>query len=174
MKPLPPGPKDLAPALVNVLVEIPMGSRIKYEMDHDTGLVSVDRVLFSPLHYPAEYGFIPSTLALDGDPCDALVLITGSTFPGVLLQARPIGLLKMADEKGEDDKVLCVAAHDPSYEHVKELEDLPPHFLKEVSHFFQTYKELEGKLVLILGWEGRKAALAFIEQCIHAHEGSHA
>lgn len=169
MKALLPGPPDRVPNVVHVMVEIPTGSRIKYEMDHDTGLVLVDRVLFSPFHYPAEYGFIPSTLAPDGDPCDALVLINGATYPGVMIPARPIGLLKMHDDKGQDDKVLCVADTDPSYAHVQDLKDLPPHFLKEVEHFFATYKTLEKKEVVADGWLGKEEALAFVKQCIDAY-----
>lgn len=164
-----PGPKS--PEVVNAIVEIPTGSRIKYEIDHETGLVHVDRVLFSPFHYPAEYGFIPSTLAPDGDPCDVLVLINGATYPGVVIRARPVGILKMHDDKGQDDKVLCVAADDPNYQHVNELTDLPPHFMKEVEHFFLTYKDLEEKDVHTDGWEGREAAQAFVQRCVEAFKG---
>ena len=158
-----------APEIVNAVVEIPTGSRIKYEIDHETGLVHVDRVLYSPFHYPAEYGFIPRTLAPDGDPCDVLVLINGTTYPGVVIHARPIGLLKMHDDKGQDDKVLCVAHNDPTYDHVASLEDLPPHFMREVEHFFVTYKDLEEKDVHSDGWAGREEALAFVRQCVAAY-----
>ena len=166
-----PGPGEKAPHTVNAVIEIPMGSRIKYEIDHETGLIHVDRVLYSPFHYPAEYGFIPHTLAPDSDPCDVLVLINGATYPGVIIRARPIGILNMRDDKGGDDKVLCVAADDPSYAHVQSLEDLPPHFMKEVEHFFRTYKDLEGKDVHSDGWKGKEEALAFINQCIAAYRG---
>jgi inorganic pyrophosphatase len=165
------GPGSKAPEIVNAVVEIPTGSRIKYEIDHETGLVHVDRVLYSPFHYPAEYGFIPNTLAPDGDPCDVLILINGTTYPGVVIHARPIGLLRMHDDKGQDDKVLCVADNDPSYDHVKSLADLPPHFMKEVEHFFVTYKDLEEKDVHSDGWAGRDEALAFVRQCIAAYPG---
>ena len=165
------GPGSKAPEIVNAVVEIPTGSRIKYEIDHETGLVHVDRVLYSPFHYPAEYGFIPNTLAPDGDPCDVLILINGTTYPGVVIHARPIGLLRMHDDKGQDDKVLCVADNDPSYDHVKSLADLPPHFMKEVEHFFVTYKDLEEKDVHSDGWAGREEALAFVRQCIAAYPG---
>ena len=171
MSPVHLGPGPKSPDVVNAVVEIPTGSRIKYEIDHATGLVHVDRVLFSPFHYPAEYGFIPSTLAPDGDPCDVLVLINGATYPGVVIRARPVGLLKMHDDKGQDDKVLCVAADDPNYQHVLELTDLPPHFMKEVEHFFLTYKDLEEKDVHSDGWADRAAALAFVEQCVKAFKG---
>ncbi|MFN8012344.1 MAG: inorganic diphosphatase [Holophagaceae bacterium] len=165
------GPGSQAPEIVNAVVEIPTGSRIKYEIDHESGLVHVDRVLYSPFHYPAEYGFIPNTLAPDGDPCDVLVLINGTTYPGVVIHARPIGLLRMHDDKGQDDKVLCVAHNDPTYDHVESLEDLPPHFMREVEHFFVTYKDLEEKDVHSDGWAGREEALAFVRQCIAAHRG---
>ncbi len=171
MSPVHLGPGPNAPEVVNAIVEIPTGSRIKYEIDHETGLVHVDRVLFSPFHYPAEYGFIPSTLAPDGDPCDVLVLINGATYPGVVIKARPVGVLRMHDDKGQDDKVLCVAADDPNYAHVHDLKDLPPHFMKEVEHFFLTYKDLEEKDVHTDGWEGRDAALAFVRQCVTAFKG---
>jgi inorganic pyrophosphatase len=163
------GPGKQSPDIVNAVIEIPYGSRIKYEIDHITSLVKVDRVLYSPLHYPAEYGYIPHTLAPDGDPCDILVLINGATYPGVIVEARPIGILHMSDDKGDDDKIMSVALHDPNYHHVHELSDLPPHTLREVEHFFQTYKNLEAKDVLSRGWEGRMAALAFIEECIQAY-----
>ena len=163
------GPGKLSPEVVNAVVEIPYGSRIKYEIDHITSLVKVDRVLYSPIHYPAEYGFIPHTLAPDGDPCDILVLIVGSTYPGVVIEARPIGILRMADDKGQDDKILSVAATDPNYMHVNSLADLPPHLLREVEHFFQTYKNLESKDVISGGWQGKAEALEFIEECTKAY-----
>ena len=162
------GPGKQSPELVNAVIEIPYGSRIKYEIDHITNLVKVDRVLYSPLHYPAEYGFIPHTLAPDGDPADLLVLISGATYPGVVVEARPVGVLRMTDDKGNDDKVLSVALDDPNYHHVKDLGDLPPHLLREVEHFFLTYKNLEAKDVRSEGWEGRLQAYEFIESSIRA------
>ena len=163
------GPGKQSPDIVNAVVEIPYGSRIKYEIDHVTSLVKVDRVLYSPIHYPAEYGFIPRTLAPDGDPCDILVLIAGATYPGVVIEARPIGLLRMVDDQGQDDKVLSVAASDPNYMHVNTLADLPPHTLRELEHFFLTYKNLEAKDVASQGWEVKEAAHAFIEACTQAY-----
>ena len=163
------GPGKNSPHVVNAVVEIPYGSRVKYEIDHVTSLVKVDRVLYSPIHYPAEYGFIPHTLAPDGDPCDILVLIVGATYPGVIIEARPIGILRMKDDKGQDDKILSVAATDPNYGHVETLADLPPHLLREVEHFFQTYKNLESKDVVSGGWQGKDEALAFIEECTKAY-----
>lgn len=171
MPPVHLGPGPNAPDIVNAIIEIPTGSRIKYEIDHETGRVHVDRVLYSPFHYPAEYGFIPNTLAPDGDPADVLVLINGTTYPGVVIRARPVGLLKMHDDKGEDNKVLCVAADDPNYAHVETLKDLPPHFMLEVEHFFVTYKDLEEKDVHSDGWAGKEEALAFIQRSIEAYKG---
>jgi inorganic pyrophosphatase len=162
------GPGDRAPEIVNAVIEIPTGSRIKYEIDHHTGLVHVDRVLFSPFHYPAEYGFIPGTLAEDGDPADILVLINGATYPGVVIRARPIGLLRMRDDKGHDSKILAVACDDPTYAHVTSRSDLPPHFLLEVEHFFLTYKDLERKSVTSDGWGGKDEAHAFVTKCLEA------
>ena len=163
------GPGKLAPDLVNAVIEIPFGSRIKYEIDHVTNLVKVDRVLSSPIHYPAEYGYIPHTLADDGDPLDILVLIQGATYPGVLVEARPIGMLRMRDDKGQDDKIMSVAANDPTHAHLHELTDLGPHMLREIEHFFLTYKNLEAKDVHSDGWASREEALAMIRQCIQAY-----
>ncbi len=158
------GPGVNAPDIVNAVVEIPFGSRIKYEIDHVTNLVKVDRVLYSPIHYPAEYGYIPHTLADDGDPLDILVLIQGATYPGVVIEARPIGALKMRDDKGQDDKIMSVAVHDPNFAHVFELKDLAPHMLREVEHFFLTYKNLEAKDVQSQGWVGLEEAREIITQ----------
>lgn len=162
------GPGRKAPEIVNAVVEIPFGSRIKYEIDHLTSLVRVDRVLYSPIHYPAEYGYIPQTLAEDGDPLDILVLIQGATYPGVLVEARPIGMLRMRDDKGQDDKIMSVAVNDPTYAHIQELSDLGPHQLREIEHFFLTYKNLEAKSVQSGGWADRAEAYATIERCIRA------
>jgi inorganic pyrophosphatase len=126
-------------------------------------------VLFSPFHYPAEYGFIPGTLAEDGDPADILVLINGSTYPGVVIRARPIALLRMTDDKGPDAKILAVATDDPTYAHVTSRSDLPPHFLLEVEHFFLTYKDLERKSVSSDGWGGKDEAHAFVRATIEAY-----
>lgn len=162
---LPAGPK--APELINVIVEIPGNTRNKYEFEHEGGYIRLDRVLASPLHYPADYGLIPRTLYDDGDPLDVLVLIKESTFPGCVILARPIGLFRMLDQELPDDKVLAVAAKDPLYEDYHDLDDVPGHYLREVAHFFNRYKDLEGKRVEPLGWEPREAAL---EQIQHAQQ----
>ncbi|MGA8207358.1 MAG: inorganic diphosphatase [Candidatus Dormiibacterota bacterium] len=151
---------------IDVIVEIPRGSRNKYEMDHHTQRIRLDRVLHSSVHYPTDYGFVPDTLAEDGDPLDALVLVDEGTFPGCSVPARPIGLLHMADEHGIDIKLLCVAAGDPRLDPIIDLEDLAPHWLREIEIFFETYKQLEDDKEVAVGrWEGRTAALAAIEVC---------
>jgi inorganic pyrophosphatase len=157
---------DVSTAEIEVEVEIPKGSRNKYEMDHQTNRIRLDRVLHSSVHYPTDYGFVPDTLAEDGDPLDALVIVEEGTFPGCTVPARPIGLLHMADEHGTDVKLLCVAAGDPRFDPIRELEDLAPHWLREIEVFFETYKQLEDqKEVSVGGWEGRAAALAAIAGC---------
>ena len=118
------------------MIEIPRGSRNKYEVDHESGLIRLDRTLFTATQYPADYGFVPETLGEDGDPLDALVLVQEPTFPGCLIRSRPIGMFRMTDEKGGDDKVLCVPAGDPRQEHLRDLEDLPEFDRLEIEHFF--------------------------------------
>jgi inorganic pyrophosphatase len=154
--------QDRSDDVVAVIVEIPTGSRNKYEMDHDTGRIVLDRMLFTATRYPADYGFIDGTMGRDGDPLDALVFVSEPTFPGCLIMARPVGLFRMEDEKGPDDKILCVHPGDPNWSHIEELEDLSPHVRAEVEHFFTVYKELEGKKVATLGFGTRDDALHVI------------
>ncbi len=149
---------------LTVMIEIPKGSRNKYEYDKKKHQIVFDRMLFSSVHYPSDYGFVPNTLARDGDPLDALVLVWEPTFPGCIIEARPVGLFKMWDEKGEDDKLLCVPIHDPLWNHLKTLKDVPPHLLKEIEHFFQVYKDLEEKKTGVEGWHDLKKALSIIEE----------
>jgi len=141
-----------------VTVEIPKGSRNKYEMDHETGEIFLDRMLFTSMQYPADYGFIEGTLGGDGDPLDALVFIGEPTFPGCKMRVRPIGLFRMIDEKGEDEKILCVPLRDPLWSHIEDLEELPLTLLNEIEHFFQVYKDLEGHKVSTEGFEDRASA----------------
>ncbi len=148
---------------LTVMIEIPKGSRNKYEYDHQRHAIKFDRMLFSAMHYPSDYGFITDTLAEDGDPLDALVLVWEPTFPGCIMDVRPVGLFKMRDEKGPDAKILCIPLGDPLWNHIKSLSDVPPHLLKEIEHFFKVYKELEEKKTGVEGWEGLEAALATIE-----------
>src|SRR3954466_9004727 len=128
---------------IEVVVEIPKGSRNKYEMDHDTGVIFLDRMLFTATQYPADYGFVPDTLAEDGDPLDAMVILEEPTFPGCHLRARPVAVFWMSDEKGPDAKLLCVVASDPRFAKMEDMEDLPEYLLAEIGHFFDVYKQLE-------------------------------
>lgn len=153
-----------APLVLPVMIEVPKGSRNKYEYDKERGKIRFDRLLFSPVHYPADYGYIESTLALDGDPLDALVLVWEPTFPGCLIEASPIGLFQMHDEKGPDEKILCVPIHDPHWRGVRKLDDVSPHLLREIEHFFEIYKDLEEKEVRVEGWEPREAAEAIVRE----------
>ena len=149
----------------DVLIEIPRGSRNKYEYDFDLKRIRFDRMLFSSMMYPADYGFIPKTLALDGDPLDVLILINEPTFPGCVMEVKPIGVFNMADDKGSDDKIICVPISDPIWNTLNDLSDINQHLLKEIEHFFQVYKDLENKRVDVGGWGGLKEALAIIEDC---------
>ena len=151
-------------ASVDVFIEIPKGSRTKYELDKKTGRIRLDRVLFSSVHYPADYGFVTDTLGGDGDPLDALVVVEEATFPGCIVPARPIGTLLMRDSKGEDEKILAVPVGDPRFDEIKELTDLPRHWLREIETFFATYKELEGDAVTLGGWKGAQVAWSLIEK----------
>jgi inorganic pyrophosphatase len=155
---------DETPPL-EVLIEIPKGSRNKYEYDKGRGVIRLDRMLFSSVHYPCDYGFIPETLAEDDDPLDALVLVWEPTFPGCIIDVRPVGMLRMKDEKGVDEKVLCVPLNDPLWNHVHSLDDVPPHLLKEIDNFFSIYKELEGKKTKTKGWEGLQETQQTIREC---------
>ena len=151
--------------LLEVIVEIPRGSRNKYEYDHERHLIRLDRRLFSATFYPADYGFVPDTLAEDGDPLDALVLIGEPTFPGCLVETRPVGVFWMSDEMGPDAKIIAVACGDPMWEAVRDLEGLPPHLTIEIAHFFDVYKDLEpGKLTKVEGFEGVDAAWEEIDR----------
>lgn len=143
----------------DVLIEIPGGSRNKYEVDHETGRLRLDRMLFTATRYPRDYGFIENTLGQDGDPLDAMVLIEEPTFPGVLIKCRAIGMFHMRDEAGGDDKIMCVPAHDVRKVHLQDITDIPEFDRLEIQHFFETYKDLEpGKSVEGATWTGRKEA----------------
>jgi inorganic pyrophosphatase len=137
-------PADIE-AFVPCVIEIPKGSHLKYEVDKPTGLLRLDRVLYSAVHYPANYGFIPRTHADDGDPLDVLVLMNEPVEPLTIVRARPLGGLRMVDDKGGDDKIVCVCVDDPSFAHYETLRSLPPHLMKELDRFFRDYKTLEGK-----------------------------
>ena len=144
-------------------VEIPKGSRNKYEFDHEAGAIKLDRFLFSSMVYPTDYGFIPETHAADGDPLDAMVCVSEPTFPGCVIDVKPIALFRMEDDKGVDDKVLCVPLQDPAWNHLEELDDLPDQLRQEIAHFFSVYKDLERKKVKVDGWYSREDALTEIQ-----------
>jgi inorganic pyrophosphatase len=147
---------------VSVMIEIPKGGRNKYEYDKQKRLLKFDRMLFSSMHYPSDYGFILDTLAQDGDALDALVLVWEPTFPGCIIEANPVGVFIMWDEKGMDEKILCVPVSDPLWNYIKTLSDVPPHLLKEIQHFFSVYKDLERKKTRVKGWEDRESAIKVI------------
>ncbi len=150
------------PLTIDVMIEIPKGSRNKYEYDKERKRLKFDRMLFSSVHYPSDYGFVLDTLAGDGDPLDALVLVWEPTFPGCLIQVKPVGLFKMWDEKGPDEKILCVPIGDPTWSYINALQDVPPHLLKEIENFFEIYKQLEKIKTRVEGWEDRAAAVRVI------------
>lgn len=151
-------------ANVNVIVEIPRGSQNKYEYDHETNMIKLDRHLIVSMGYPAEYGFIPDTLGGDGDPLDALVLTEFPTFPGVLIESKVLGMCVMSDEKGEDAKLICVPAYDPKWKTATDITDVPTDVLDRIRHFFTVYKDLdEGKWVKVERYADRAAALAELE-----------
>ena len=149
---------------IDVLIEIPKGSRNKYEYDKVKKVVRYDRMIFSSMHYPSDYGFVPETLALDGDPLDALVLVSDPTFPGCLIEVKPLGLFRMYDEKGPDAKLLCVPVSDPIWNKLNSIEEVNPHIIKEIEHFFSVYKDLEEKKVGIEGWENKDSAIQTIRE----------
>jgi inorganic pyrophosphatase len=157
---------------VDVLIEIPKGSRNKYEYDFELGKIRFDRMLFSSMMYPGDYGFIPETLALDGDPLDVLVLGAEPTFPMCVMEVKPIGVFHMADEKGPDEKLICVPTTDPIWNSYNDLSDLNPHRKKEITHFFQVYKDLEKKKVDIGDWGNADEAYAILDKCIERYENS--
>lgn len=149
----------------DVFIEIPAGSRNKYEFDFESKKMRFDRLLFSSMKYPTDYGFIPETLALDNDPLDALVLFTEPSIPGLLVEVSPIGVFYMSDDKGDDEKIICVPTGDPLMRELKDLKDINVHLLKEIEHFFQVYKDLENKKVETNGFGDKAAAVKMIEEC---------
>ena len=156
----------------DVLIEIPKGSRNKYEYDFDLHKIRFDRMLFSSMMYPADYGFVPETLALDDDPLDVLVLGHEPTFPMCVMEVKPIGVFHMADEKGPDEKIICVPVSDPIWNNKKDIYDLNPHRLKEIEHFFQVYKDLEKKKVDVGGWGNAAEARQIYKDCVVRYEKS--
>jgi inorganic pyrophosphatase len=158
----------------DVIIEIPKGQRNKYEVDHDTGKVRLDRYLYTAMAYPTDYGFIENTLGEDGDPLDVLLLLQQSVFPGVLVNARPVAMFRMTDEAGGDDKVLCVPAKDHRWDHIQDLEDVPEFERNEITHFFSQYKALEpGKYVETANWVGRAEAEAEVRRSQERFNAEH-
>jgi inorganic pyrophosphatase len=166
---IPIGPD--APTEIHAIIEIPKGSSNKYEYDLKLEAFVLDRVLYSPLFYPCDYGWVAGTLSEDGDPLDILVIGSHPTFPGCVVRARPLGSLMMSDEKGTDYKILAVSSRDPRYRDTHTLEDLSQHVLKELVHFFTVYKELEEKATEVLGWQDRDTAHHIIQECHERYRG---
>ena len=155
---------------IDVVIEIPTGSRNKYEYDHDQHVIRLDRRLFTATTYPADYGFVPDTLAGDGDPLDALVLVADPTFPGCVVRVRILGMFSMRDEKGVDAKLICVLEHDPQWDGADDIVDVPEHLRNEIAHFFSIYKDLEPqKSTEVQGFADRASALAELESCQNAY-----
>ncbi|MEZ0393737.1 MAG: inorganic diphosphatase [Desulfurococcaceae archaeon] len=169
------GPGKKAPLEVNVLIEIPMGGSVKYELDKEHGVLVVDRILFTSMVYPFNYGFVPGTLEEDGDPVDVLVLGYEPLLPGSVIRARPIGVLETEDEKGRDAKIVAVPADDVDsrFSGIKDVSDLPQALRDRIAHFFEHYKELEkGKWVKVVGWHGAEAARERIARAVEAYRRS--
>jgi inorganic pyrophosphatase len=159
-----------APEVVNVVIEIPKGSHHKYEYDEKLDLIKLDRVLHSSVYYPTDYGFIPQTRSEDGDHLDALVLITEPVFPGCVVPVRPIGVLYMEDQKEKDEKIIAVATGDPLLTTKKDIEDVEDFFKKEIHNFFETYKQLERKIVKVHRWHGKDIAVKIINEAIDRYQ----
>jgi len=163
-------PGKNAPRVVNAIIEIPQGSRCKYEIDKESGLIKMDRVIYSSFYYPSNYGFIPQTLGDDKDPLDILVLTSLSVVPLTLMDAKVIGVMQMIDGGDADDKIIAVAANDPGVNHYNNIEELPSHFLNELRHFFEEYKTLENKTVIVNEFGDKTHAIQIIEQSIKAYK----
>lgn len=154
----------MADRIFEAVIEIPKGSRNKYEYDHKKDRIIFDRMLYSPMHYPADYGYVPDTLSLDGDPADVLVLFTEPTFPGCYVEVRAVGVFLMTDDGEPDEKIICIPVTDPIANEIKDLSDVSDHLLKEIEHFFNVYKDLENKKVESRGYAGKHVAYQLLEE----------
>lgn len=157
------------PIELEAVIEIPMGSSNKYEVSKEDNKIKLNRVLFSAVNYPAEYGFIDNTLAEDGDPLDVLVLVTNPTFPGCIINCRVLGYLDMYDGDDHDQKLIAVPTTDPRFSHYSSIKDIGPHHLKEIEYFFKTYKDLQGEKTKVVGWRGRTSAEQLIKECFERY-----
>ena len=163
-------PKVITPENFTAVIEIPKGSNCKYEMDKYTGLLRLDRVLYTSTHYPANYGFIPRTYADDGDPLDVLVLCDEPIYPMTLMQVYPIGVMRMIDSGALDDKIIAVPCSDPTYNHIRTIDELPAHVFDEIMHFFSVYKQLENKQTAVKELFGPTEAMQIIQNCIEQYQ----
>lgn len=161
---------DKTPEEINIVVEIPKGSRNKFEIDHDTGVIKLDRVLHPPFKYGWNYGLIPRSFAEDGDPLDGIIFMDQAAAPGVVIPCRPIGIMHMTDQDEKDDKILCVPLHDPDSKNIKDLGDLPKHDIEKLKKWFENYKKKEGKTISINGFEGAAVARRYINEAIELYK----
>lgn len=161
---------DKYPDVVRAIIEVPKGSQMKYELDKKSGLLKLDRVLYSAVHYPGNYGFIPRTYAPDSDPLDIIIIGSHSMQPMCLVDVRPIGVIELYDDNEEDDKIICVHNDDPRYKDIHELSDIEPHLLLEMRNFFETYKALQKKEVKVVSVKGRKRALTILKASVKAYQ----
>lgn len=161
-----------SPEKINVIIEIPKGSLNKYEVDKDTGLISLDRVSHTAQVFPFDYGFVPQTHWHDGDPLDVVVVTTAPLFPGCLLEVRPVGVMDMIDSGESDAKIIAVPTKDPRFDHVQDLHDLAPHFIKEVTHFYENYKKLQNKEVTIPSVRAKDGAIAVVQEAVELYKNN--